>query len=146
MNTSQIETILSSYKNYKGTFACDELPTKCENGLYVCNTDPKDKPGQHWIAFYISNDHCEYFDSYGLRPFIHEIKTFIEENVEKITYNSKCLQGANSHVCGHYVIFFAMCKMCGLSLRNILSLFSKTSVENDASMYTFVCKLLKECI
>ena len=36
--------------------------------LLVCNTDPSDKPGQHWVCIHVEDGHGEYFDSFGRRP------------------------------------------------------------------------------
>ena len=46
--------------------------------LYVCNTDPIHKPGEHWVTIYIDNDlREEYFDSYfGMPPLFNEFVRF----------------------------------------------------------------------
>ena len=48
-----------------GVFSSDRLPTKPR--LLVCNTDPSDESGEHWIAIYVDDDghYAEYFDSLG---------------------------------------------------------------------------------
>ena len=55
---------------FLGVFASDQLPSKIStypSGLIV-NTDPIDKPGQHWVAMYFPNEGEEFFDSYGFPP------------------------------------------------------------------------------
>jgi len=67
MNTGDIDRILkaNSPSMFRGVFSCDTLPKSNVRGLIVCNTDPHDKPGEHWIAMYIDGDRGEYFDSFG---------------------------------------------------------------------------------
>jgi len=54
---------------FYGTVPCDRLhksPVKHKPRAYIVNTDPHDKPGQHWIALWTQNNVCEVIDSYGL--------------------------------------------------------------------------------
>ena len=60
MNTEQIERELKKYKEtwntFLGCYPSDELPTfpnPAESGAraLICNTDPKTKPGSHWVSF-----------------------------------------------------------------------------------------------
>ena len=52
---------------FLGVFAIDRLPKALlprRPLLLVCNTAPRDHPGEHWITLFI--DICgEYFDSLG---------------------------------------------------------------------------------
>ena len=57
MYKSQIEAVLGldaqSRRTFKGVFAIDKLPTKCEkDSSYVINYDEHDEVGSHWIAVY----------------------------------------------------------------------------------------------
>ena len=55
-----------------GVFARDELPDvsrEIRPWCLILNTDPKDKPGTHWLALFASrNGPLEVFDSFGLPP------------------------------------------------------------------------------
>ena len=59
---------------FLGVFASNELPSKIPSypsGL-IANTDPNNKPGQHWVAMFLEEGKEEFFDSYGLPPqFLH---------------------------------------------------------------------------
>ena len=69
MNGFQVETLIRRFcrDKFQGVYSCDTLPPKPE--LLVCNTDPHDKPGTHWIAIYVDkNGRGEYFDSFGMEP------------------------------------------------------------------------------
>ena len=62
MNGLQIETFAMRFcrEKFQGVFSCDTLPPKPT--LLVCNTDPHDKPGTHWIEIYVDkNGRGEYF-------------------------------------------------------------------------------------
>ena len=69
MNTDQLDRAIRLYaKRFDGVFSGDRLPTKPR--LLVCNTDPSDESGKHWIAIYVNDDghYGEYFDSLGRAP------------------------------------------------------------------------------
>ena len=76
MDTEQIERLPAEDSYTKsivvGVLAKDCLP---KTGIvrypaaFVCNTQASDKPGQHWICMFFTNDRRgEYFESYGLPP------------------------------------------------------------------------------
>ena len=53
-----------------GVYAADRLPRVwTRSTAIVANTDEHNRPGKHWVAFYIDeHGHGTYFDSYGLPP------------------------------------------------------------------------------
>ena len=56
-------------KIFGGVFARNKIPDipKDKTVAYIVNTDPALKPGQHWVAFYITKKTVySLFDSYGL--------------------------------------------------------------------------------
>ena len=61
-------------KCYRGILAADQLPKQFKPGLYVVNTDPKSKPGQHWVVFYKTQTHLEFFDLLGHKPSYYHPK------------------------------------------------------------------------
>jgi len=69
MNTYELDRLIRlCVKRFDGVFSSDHLPTKPR--LFVCNTDPSDASGKHWIAIYVDDDghYGEYFDSLGRAP------------------------------------------------------------------------------
>ena len=126
---------------FRGVFACDQLPTRYvpRPSAFVVNTDPSNKPGQHWVAIYITqNGEGEYFDSYGQKPTLPQLKSFLKKNATSTTYNQRPLQGPLSAVCGQYTIFFLLNRCRGLSLTKIISLFSSDKMDNDFSVNEFI--------
>ena len=60
MNASEIEDALRSNRFAKqylvGVFAADQLPAKELPGAYIVNTDTSSQPGQHWVAFFTTEE------------------------------------------------------------------------------------------
>ncbi|KAF4522353.1 hypothetical protein B566_EDAN011073 [Ephemera danica] len=78
-------------------FETDTLPNVFEKpAIFIVNTDKAGAPGQHWVSIYISKKgHCEYFDSFGMPPYIPAHVDFINRHkvpkpyvmLSKTTYN-----------------------------------------------------------
>ena len=133
---------------FRGVFACDQLPTRYvpRPSAFVVNTDPSNKPGQHWVAIYITqNGEGEYFDSYGQKPTLPQLKSFLKENASLINFNRQPLQGPLSAVCGQYTIFFLLHRCRGSSMRNITHLFSSDKMDNDITVNDFIKKTFPLC-
>ena len=88
MNTKQLWNALTlnpvTNNNFDGIFSIDtlkeikEIPT-----LIVCNTDPSDKAGEHWVLFFFHDNTVDFYDSlaheityYG-SEFIYFVKRFL---------------------------------------------------------------------
>ena len=82
MNTKQLWNALTlnpvTNKNFDGIFSIDTLQEiKEKPTLIVCNTDPSDKAGEHWVSFFFHDNTVDFYDSlaheityYGLNSFI----------------------------------------------------------------------------
>ena len=92
---------------FKGVLARNELPTRPEYpSCYVLNTQPRDKPGEHWLAMHFDADRSGYFfDSYGMAPSFYGMQQYMKVNSSKYTWNMRRIQGL-SNFCGFYCIFF----------------------------------------
>ena len=126
-----------------GVFSCDTLPTSIKKrpAIIVCNTDPSDRGGEHWICIYIDrNRHGEFFDSFGRepgRPFCW----FLNRHCIHWTYNDRQLQHFLSSLCGAYYIFFAIYKSYGHDMHRIVCAFTDNTIINDRVMDRFIRKL-----
>jgi hypothetical protein len=94
MNTEDIELILNAdsicRQVFQGVFSSDMLPPNpC---LLVCNTDPSNKPGRHWIAIHLDDDDGsgEYFDSFGKPPNKH-FENYMNKHCRKWIFNQRQL-------------------------------------------------------
>ena len=131
MNNLEIDRILTTnvetIKHFVGVYASDTLPTRpCSHRpcSYICNLDPADRPGSHWIAFYFpQHGPAEYFDSYGL-DISSVFYDFIGINTTYI-FNTCFLQHPLSAVCGQYCVYYIWQR--GLStharMNTVLSIF-----------------------
>ena len=84
MNTKQLWnafTLNPVTNNYfDGIFSIDTLKDIREKPtLIVCNTDPSDKAGEHWILFFFYDDTVDFYDSLG-----HEITYYGSEFIDFI--------------------------------------------------------------
>ena len=141
MNGGQIEALLKrdpvTRKCFKGVLAADQLPRKLLAGLYVVNTDPIAKPGEHWVVFYRSpGGSVEFFDSYGHEP------TYFHRNWRGKKYNRKRLQASRSSMCGLYCIYYSIHRCRGISMTKMLNIFNRDYNWNDHYVEHFIKKTL----
>jgi hypothetical protein len=77
---------------------------KAFQGFYIVNLEDDIKgQGTHWTCFFLVNQFCIYFDSFGLPPptdIVQFCKGFA------IMYNVNQVQHIMSDACGYYVIDF----------------------------------------
>lgn len=110
MDTGQLREVLSrEFKSsFGGVYPVDLLPDQLRPGekAVVVNTDPQDRPGEHWVCLYVSNPVVEYFDSYGFPPLQKEIQDFIQRHAQQWTYNPYRYQDWNTDVCGQYCVYY----------------------------------------
>ena len=70
MNTKQLWNALTlnpvTNNYFDGIFSIDTLKDiKEKPTLIVCNTDPSDKVGEHWILFFFHDNTVDFYDSLG---------------------------------------------------------------------------------
>ena len=70
MNTKQLWNALClspiTNKYFDGIFSSDTLKEITEKPfLIICNTDPSNKPGEHWVLFFFRENSVDFFDSLG---------------------------------------------------------------------------------
>ena len=109
--------------HWLGVFARDQVPkldrSQRRPFALIVNTDPSDKPGTHWLAFFASADPraapLEMFDSYGLSPNMHALA-----HLAPCIYSSSVsYQSLDSSVCGHYCLFFLFNRAHGVSYQAV---------------------------
>ena len=77
---------------------------KIQNGGYIINYGNRENGGTHYVAFYIYDDYCMLFDSFGA-PFDSDVLKFVS-NVKHKAYNEWIIQDINDDHCGFYCILF----------------------------------------
>lgn len=123
---------------YIGTFAADTLPRSVTRvpALLIVNSDPVSKGGQHWLAISINTEgKGEYFDSYGLKPFVPKHRQFLDRVCKSWRFNHTDLQALDSSVCGQYCVMYLLFKAHGYTLKNFLDIFSTDCQKNDAFVH-----------
>lgn len=118
---------------FRGVFASDKLPgvTPLRQGqtgdrAFIVNIDPSGMPGSHWIAIYVPkvpDQPIEYFDSYGLVPYVKSIQTFVGLPDQFVLFNDITLQAPFSSTCGQYSLLYIYLRAHEFSFNDILSVF-----------------------
>lgn len=143
MNSKQIYSALRSHpvttKQFIGIYPSDQLPdTVPWPCALVVNTDPHDKPGQHWVAIYVDQDgNADYFDSYGQDINTKSILDFVKMNSTDCSVNDKQLQAPLTSVCGQYCIYFVLMRCMKRPMYYIVRLF-KDRFISDAFITEFI--------
>lgn len=67
MDTMQLMNIVKSLRSlepyFRGIYACNTLPDRVRRfpSAYICNTDPIEKKGTHWVAYWFASiDECKF--------------------------------------------------------------------------------------
>lgn len=143
MNNHQIEAAMIEYGPiFRGVFAADRLPKKYDGdrAAYIINTDDAREPGTHWLAVFKSNGkNDEYFDSYGLAPFVKSIENFLSANY---IYNDRQIQSLLTQTCGQHCIYFLQKRIQKYSMKEIVNSFSDHKIINDLHVNKNVEKIL----
>ena len=119
---------------FRGVYAADQLPRQTEDGGYIVNTDPHDRPGRHWLGLWVDQTTCQVFDSYGLPLRVYEdpdLQLWWSQ-FATVVRSDKTLQALDSMACGHYTLQYLKAKANGVDLPTFLSFWSDTDfVSND---------------
>ena len=120
---------------FRGVFAADRLPRRSQHGGYVVNTDPHDKPGQHWLGLWVDGpQHLEIFDSYGLPLALYSNAALQKwfDQFPQLTRSGQTLQALDSQACGHYTLQYLSAKARGEDLTTFLKQWDPQDlVDND---------------
>jgi len=138
MNTDQLDRAICLYaKRFDGVFSSNSLPTKPR--LMVCNTDPSDESGEHWIAIYVYDDghYGKYFDSIGRAP-TRTLECYMNEHRREWIYNCKQLQSIVSRFCGQYCACFCILRSRGVNMCPFLRYFTRDTGLNDVIVHDIV--------
>jgi len=101
MNSDENDRFLRAcVRDFNRVFSIDNLPDNPH--LLVCNTDPSDEPGRHWVAIYTGDGHGEFFDSFGRRPNIDFECINMNCNCVSCNFNDRQLRSIISKFRGYY--------------------------------------------
>ena len=127
MNTKQIWQALTSNTKtepyFDGVFPIDELKKiKNKPELIICNTDPSNKPGQHWVLFFFHDDTVDFFDSLGrnMEYYGDKFVNFAKKFSSKFQISLVRTQPKNTSLCGQYCLYFAYKRCNGEKMNDII--------------------------
>ena len=130
LTTDQLEKALKNYPFFHGVYASDQLPDEIKRGLYIANTDPSDKGGEHWVLFYKGEDGTiEFFDTFGRKPKLRWDGEW--------KYNTRTVQSPISSACGYHVLYFAHFRRF-YPFEKIIGNYGTDLVENDKNVKRIV--------
>lgn len=150
MNTMEIARALSGVRAASvGVYAADRIPRSLSlPAAIVTNIDTSDKPGSHWVAFFINTaGRGIFFDSYGMPPSSPHHLDRLKKNCKSFRWNKEQLQSFDSKVCGEYCVMFLRHMCSGSTLRAFCNIFSKNCRRNDylaAKFYKTILRKLKD--
>lgn len=121
--------------------ASDRLPAHIKLPCaIIANTDPSNRPGQHWVAIYIDQSaDGEYLDTFGRPPEGSHLK-FIQKNAKCWKFNSKVIQNPASVFCGKYCLVYLYFRINNIPISDFLNIFDDNLENNDHCL-----KLLFDC-
>ena len=134
---------------FVGVFASDTLPHSIHTkpALIIVNTDPIQKPGAHWQAIFISADgRGEHFCSYGLGPYVSNIRFFLDRQCKQWIKNTIDLQCFDSSVCGQYCVMYLLFKSHGYSMKEYVTCFTSNCHDNDQLVNEMFARYAKNVI
>ena len=107
MNTKQLWNALClnpiTNKYFDGIFSSDTLrEITVKPVLIICNTDPSNKPGEHWVLFFFRENSVDFFDSLGrdIKYYGSIFTDFISSFVDNYKQCIKRMQPIESDLCG----------------------------------------------
>ena len=111
--------------------------------VFIVNLDPLPNPGTHLVCVIVTNGTSgEYFDSLGL-PMPDRVKRFINENGDNCVYVRKKLQSHTSDVCGFYVIFFILMRICfRISVQKVFDMLDQDLKKTDPFVTVHMSEIL----
>ena len=151
MNYQQINAIIkmdqTATSQHGGVFPSDGLPTYIfkRPRFFIANTDPHNKPGRHWVAFYFpKRGPAEFFDSGGRPPSkVHRNFTkFLKKHTKRYVYNKRKLQSVGSNACGPFVMYYVMHRALGVPMNKIANKFNRKELsKNDRHVTEWLEKI-----
>ena len=134
MQSTTIEDILHSSKEFLGCFPFDKLPpfpTAFPKSIII-NTHKSNQPGEHWVALVLTKKHCFYFDSFGLPIINKTIVEYLDSYYKVVRYSSVCIQHVESNKCGEFCIVFVVQVKSKHTYKKFIAQFNLENVrEND---------------
>jgi len=148
MDARDLDGILSGHPGYLGVLPINHVrkPRKLSENVYfcICNSDPCDKSGQHWLALFFFKKARRWHGASTLTHTGHPQKILVQLFTNlcfKGRYNIPPLQEINTSVCGYYCLYFLHHRLRGESAQDIIHRLFNFGSERDIFVYNFCLKL-----
>ena len=94
--------------------------------------------GSHWLAVHFrhKSSYADYFDSYGIVPFVPDIVDFVQQNCTTWDRNKGQLESLTSDVFGKYCCLFALYMDRGYNPHQFVALFGTPADRQVEEMIT----------
>ena len=145
MNTTELHQLLTQEpitQPYIGDVcALDQLPRKVTRRpkLYIVNSQPKHRPGKHWLVLYFPRvGPAEFFDSLGHGPryYSWRLERYLKKQGGYYIRNQRRVQQVGTKACGHFCYYYAYQRCVGRSMRQILRDFHHTRLTINEKLVT----------
>ena len=105
------------------------MPKKVKDGSYVINLDEYADVGTHLITLFCNRSEIAYFNSFGVKHVLEEIKEFAAN--KNIIANIFRVRANNSVMFGYFCIEFIGFMLAGKTVTDFTSLFSPYDLKNN---------------
>lgn len=148
MNTKDIWQALTANevteKYFDGVFPVNKLKNiTTKPRLVICNTDPSNKPGEHWVLFFFNKDNSvDFYDSLGksLISYNSDFLSFVNKFSSSYHESKVRTQPKNTALCGYYCLYFAYKRCKGKKMETIIE-----DMKSSLHVVNFVNRIFKFC-
>jgi hypothetical protein len=143
MNVNELKNLV---KCIPGSIVCysNELFQHNDKSIFISMCAETGK-GDHFVAFYFSENNCYYFDPLGGGSFciVQNVRDFILSKTDKIIYNGNRIQSLSASTCGLHCAFFIFITRL-YKYKDFIAIYSTRNYnENDALVVTYFLNQLK---
>ena len=147
MNCLQIESILSHIIGETKTIfrkclaesellSIDKLIKIGKDNIFIILTGGSAEIGHFYLIYIDSKKRLTIFDSLAKQKIPQKLICLLKINC--VTFNTQCIQGAHSCVCGLYCLYVAVLLARGYNLKQILLHFSRSDFNwNDQCIFAW---------
>lgn len=148
LDTRQLRYMLLCYIKkgfHTAVYASDQLNNcKAKNFCIIVNSQPSFDNGEHWIAFFKSEnyEYLDFFDSCGQNIYFYnlDIQNFAKSHHLPIKHLKQRIQPKNTYICGQLCFYFLVNRSRNISFEKCVAIFTtKNLIKNKL----FILRKLK---
>jgi len=145
MNTLELQQILTrdpmTRPHLGRVCALDQLPRKVTHRpkLYIINSQPRHKPGKHWLALYFPKvGPAEFFDSLGHGPRYYSwgLERYLKKQGGYYVRNTRRYQQVGTKTCGLFCYYYAQQRCTGRPMSQIVKDFHDQKLNCNETLVT----------